>query len=582
MSLLHQPGNLAQTPLAAILLDALNHRAEGVLEVGHGGGTSRLWLKAGQPVGAQVFTGFRPLGHMLLQAGKIDVDALSRSLAEMAGSGRPQGEILVAMGAVSRQDVDEALEQQQASYFGLIAALDEGAYRFDPALPVPAWTGGCKLSPLGTIVDALERPQAGALVVSALQPVAQGGARLASGYAEVEPAFRWAPAERRLVGRLITPTTLDGFFADADGVAPERARAMLAALLLLGLAVPAAENPAPSGDTLAGLTLIGLSPDSLNAEAAALAERAATPEAAAVSPAVPLRRSDPAEARARRQRLLARAMQNMGIGPFGARPSGPGHPPGHPPAGSAPPGAGAPAAAKPATAAPTAPGSAEAALRQALLDVAPRAREHGLFARLGLAEGAGKDEVKRAFLQIARQFHPDRFASPTLADLATVVRDFFTAVNEAYEVLSDDRKRAEYQASVKGGSVNPQRSDSARVDYQKGEACLRTRDFPRARGFLESAVRADPRAEYQAALAWTYVIDPAGRDLPRARGLLAEAVKDLACDRAQYVAGVVAREEGAEAEAERYFRAAVAANPRHGDALRELKALEGRRGQGRR
>jgi len=45
---------------------------------------------------------------------------------------------------------------------------------------------------------------------------------------------------------------------------------------------------------------------------------------------------------------------------------------------------------------------------------------------------------------------------------------------------------------------------------------------------------------------------------------------------------VVAREEGAEAEAERYFRAAVAANPRHGDALRELKAVEGRRGQGRR
>jgi Tfp pilus assembly protein PilF len=119
------------------------------------------------------------------------------------------------------------------------------------------------------------------------------------------------------------------------------------------------------------------------------------------------------------------------------------------------------------------------------------------------------------------------------------------------------------------------------VDYQKGEACLRTRDFPRARGFLESAVRADPRAEYQAALAWTYVIDPAGRDLPRARVLLAEAVRDPTCDRAQYVAGVVAREEGNEAEAERFFRAAVAANPRHGDALRELKTLEGRRGQRR-
>ena len=574
MSLLHEPGNLSRTPLAAILLDALNHRAEGVLEVGHGGGTSRLWLKAGQPVGAQVFSGFRPLGHMLLQAGRIDVDALSRSLAEMAGSGRPQGEILVAMGAVSREDVDAALEEQQASYFALIAALDEGTYRFDAAQPVPAWTGGCKLSPLRTIVDALERPQAGALVVSALQPVAQGGARLATGYAEVEPAFRWAPPERRLVGRLIAPTTLDGFFADADGVSPERARAMLAALLLLGLAVPAAENPSPSGDTLAGLTLAGLSPEPLPQHAEAAAVAGASPS----SPAVPLRRSDPAEARARRQRLLARAMQNMGVGPFGARPSAPGHPPGQ--ASGQGGGESAPAAAAPPPAA--APGSAENALRQALLDVSPRARERSLFARLGLAEGAGKDEVKKAFLQIARQFHPDRFSAPGLADLAGTVRDFFTAVNEAYEVLSDDRKRAGYLAAVKGGSANPQRSDSAKVDFQKGEACLRTRDFARARGFLESAVRADPRAEYQAALAWTYVVDPVGRDLPRARGLLAEAVKDLRCDRAQYVAGVVAREEGQEAEAERHFRAAVAANPRHGDALRELKALEGRRGLHRR
>jgi curved DNA-binding protein CbpA len=569
MSLHLEPGNLAQTPLAAILIDALNHRADGVLEVAHGGGTSRLWLKNGQPVGAQVFTGFRPLGHMLLQAGKIDVDALSRSLAEMAGTGRPQGEILVAMGAVSREDVDQALEEQQAGYFGLIAALDEGAYRFDAAQQVPAWTGGCRLSPLRTIVDALERPQAGALVVSALQPVAQGGARLASGYAEVEPAFRWEEAERRLVGRLIATTTLDGFFADAAGVSPERARAILAALLLLGLAVPAAEFPAPSGDTLVGLTLVGLSPESLRAESAALEGAAAQ-----TSPAVPLRRSDPAEARARRQRLLARAMQNMGVGPFGARPAAAGQPPAE--AGPAP--GPTPAAARPAAAS----GSAEDALRRALLDVSPRARERSLFARLGLAEGATKDEVKKAFLQIARQFHPDRFASPALADLAATVRDFFTAVNEAYEVLSDDRKRAEYQAAARGGAADPKRADSAKVDYQKGEACLRTRDFPRARGFLESAVRADPRAEYQAALAWTYVIDPAGRDLPRARTILAEAVRDPTCDRAQFVAGVVAREEGNEPEAERFFRAAVAANPRHGDALRELKALEGRRSQRRR
>ena len=136
------------------------------------------------------------------------------------------------------------------------------------------------------------------------------------------------------------------------------------------------------------------------------------------------------------------------------------------------------------------------------------------------------------------------------------------------------------RSAIKGGA-DPQRTESARVDFQKGEACIRTRDFARARGFLESAIRADGRAEYQAALAWTYLVDPAGKDLAKARALAVEAAKEASCDRAQYVAGIVARDEGNEAEAERFFRAAVAVNPRHADALRELKQIEGRRAQRR-
>ena len=212
------------------------------------------------------------------------------------------------------------------------------------------------------------------------------------------------------------------------------------------------------------------------------------------SPAVPLKRSDPAEARARRQRLLAKAMQNMGVGPFNRAPEA--RPPTPVPgsAGRAPGGA--------------AIDPADAALRRALREIAPRASEGSFFARLGLPETAGRDEVKAAFLSLARQFHPDLFAGPAMADLQDTVRDFFTAVNEAYEVLSDDKRRAEHLAALRsGGTTNPQRAESARIDFQKGEACMRTRDFARARGFLESAMRADPRPEYQAALAWAYVVD---------------------------------------------------------------------------
>lgn len=607
MSFLHEPGDLAQTPLAAVLLEALNLRASGVLAVEHGGGTSRLWFRAGRPVGAQVFTGFRPLGHMLLQAGLIDIDALSRSLATMAETGRPQGEILIEAGAVPRADVERLLAEQQAGYFALIAALERGGFRFDAAAEVPAWTRTSLLSPLHMIVDALERPQAGALVISALQPIGSGGVRLAPGYADAEGAFRWSDAERALVSRLVRPVGLDGFFA-TSGVPPERARAMLSALILLGLAVPAAERSADdAGATLApeevdllldldataaptwtpppiamgvprptaSATANGNGDENGNGTATANANAnasasetapAAHPErcarrageeskGGAESREKPTHRSDPAEARARRQRLLQQAMRNMGIGPFAGGP--------RPPAPAA-----TPAPAR----------SAEDDLRTALLSVAPRAKERDLFARLDVPDTATRDDVRNAFLALARQFHPDRFASPALGDLADVVRDFFTAMNEAYEVLSDDRRRAEYLAlRIHGNGVPQAQVDSARVDFQKAEACLRTRDLARARGFYESAVRADPRAEYQAALAFALIVDPQRRDRERAHTLLDEATRDPGCHRAQYVAGILARDEGDDGRAERLFRAAVAANPRHSDALRELRALEARR-----
>ncbi|HEY6098065.1 MAG TPA: DUF4388 domain-containing protein, partial [Anaeromyxobacter sp.] len=235
MSFLREPGNLGQLPLAAVLLEALDQRATGVLEVVHGGGTSRLWFRDGRPVGAQVFQGFKPLGMMLLQAGLIDIVALSKSLALMAQTKRPQGAILVEMGVVSEADVQRMLADQQASYFAVIAALDSAPFAFDDAIPVPEWTRGSRLSPVRTVVDALERPQASALVASALQPFASGAVRLLSGHRDLDEELGWTDAERKLVARLEAPLRLEAFFAPA-AVPPERARAILAGLLLLGLA----------------------------------------------------------------------------------------------------------------------------------------------------------------------------------------------------------------------------------------------------------------------------------------------------------------------------------------------------------
>ncbi|MFL5264186.1 MAG: J domain-containing protein, partial [Anaeromyxobacteraceae bacterium] len=223
---------------------------------------------------------------------------------------------------------------------------------------------------------------------------------------------------------------------------------------------------------------------------------------------------------------------------------------------------------------------AEEELRRALDAAAPRARSADLFERLALERGATREQVKAAYFALAKQLHPDRFAAPALADVATRVKDLFAAVNEAYEVLSDDRKRAEYLArapAAGAGTASEGDRAQAALDFQKAEACVRTRDHARARGFFEAALRADPRPEYQAGFAWALLCEPRAPDRARARTLAMAALRDPACDRAAFVCGVLARDEGDDERAERLFRQALARNPRNADAERELKAVEGRR-----
>src|SRR5205085_6830738 len=116
-------GDLSKAPLAALLVEALRERATGLLTLEHGAGMSKVYVRDGAPVGAQVFVGFQPLGQFLLARGLIDFEVLDRSLAELAKSGKRQGEFFVESGAITQEALDRALSEQHAGYLHQLAAL---------------------------------------------------------------------------------------------------------------------------------------------------------------------------------------------------------------------------------------------------------------------------------------------------------------------------------------------------------------------------------------------------------------------------------------------------------------------------
>jgi Tfp pilus assembly protein PilF len=288
------------------------------------------------------------------------------------------------------------------------------------------------------------------------------------------------------------------------------------------------------------------------------------------------RRSDPEEARRRRQRLLRQGMRNLGVGPL----AGPPRPAARAQAGAEK-GAAAGKAAPPpeAEAEPASERAQRAELRRALAEVAPRARSADLYARLGVSPRASADELRKAYFELARRIHPDHFAAPELADVAPLAKEVFAAINEAHEVLSDERKRAAAARTAPAVPHAPteERRAAAAVDFQKAEACARTRDHDRARGYYEAALRADPRAEYQEAYAWMLYSQQRPVDRARARDLAEAALQDRRRDRAALVRALIARDEGDDGRVEQLLRRALQANPDNADAQRELRAWQARR-----
>ncbi|MCL1989635.1 MAG: DnaJ domain-containing protein [Defluviitaleaceae bacterium] len=104
---------------------------------------------------------------------------------------------------------------------------------------------------------------------------------------------------------------------------------------------------------------------------------------------------------------------------------------------------------------------------------------------LGVKKDATIDEIKRAYRQLAKKYHPDK----NLGNAQAAKR--FVDIAAAYEVLSDDEKRKAYDEKLAMGERNP-RSKSREQASTTRVNPMGMNDFENFFGFTTSGDKVVP------------------------------------------------------------------------------------------
>src|SRR5579884_1009789 len=91
--------------------------------------------------------------------------------------------------------------------------------------------------------------------------------------------------------------------------------------------------------------------------------------------------------------------------------------------------------------------------------------EKDYYAALGVPKSATQAEIKKAYRKLARKHHPDANKGDAKSE------ERFKEVSEAYDVLSDEKKRKEYDEarSLFAGGIGGGRPGAGGIPFDLGD-----------------------------------------------------------------------------------------------------------------
>jgi DnaJ-domain-containing protein 1 len=214
------------------------------------------------------------------------------------------------------------------------------------------------------------------------------------------------------------------------------------------------------------------------------------------------------------------------------------------------------------------------------------------YTLFGLPIGATPDEIRSTYLMLARKLHPDRLAAIGVDDDDRQAQRLMACINEAFNVLNDPIRRAEYLSILQRGGEAAVREEEQRADelamrvmraeeeFRQGEMALRRDQIPQAvQHFTVAAELAPNEAEYQALLAWAQFAAAPDKNavaVGTRKALMRAAEANERSTTATFYLGRVERMLGREKEALAYFQDVLRIKPNHSEASSEARILEQR------
>jgi hypothetical protein len=489
-------------------------------------------------------------------------------VAEAATVAGAEGDLvgsLVTLRLVNGSDLVRLIGEHAGQLVTRVMSVEAGGWRWEPGAPPPAsaFPLGSPWVMLGAAVRALEP----AAVLRRLGEREQLGVSRIAGRFKLED-LRLGPAEARIAASFDGTRLSD--LARARG--PEAATVLRVALLLaevdlVAFAPPRSQGtapaaaPAPATQAAPPPPNPAPPPPSPPPPAPAIAFPAAAPHPPPPASPAPAPQAAPPPPQPRTPVATPR----------------PPAPPPPPPPPRTPMATPKPPLPRPA-AAPARPGPAldERSLRALLASQADA--DH--FKVLGVGRDATPAQVKIAYFQLAKIYHPDTVPVEASPEVKKLCADLFSRIGEAWGVIGDDARRAQYVEDLASGasvSVDVMGILQAETVFQTGTLLVKARQYEEAAARFAEAMKLNAEEpEYGVWLAWCEFVGAAEKKKVHARAVArieGALKKSPRCAAGYLFLGQMAKIVGDLALAEKHLKRGLAISPDHVDLQRELKYL---------